>query len=316
MSTPIVYFTRNPENDHVRIGSDGKGSNRRTDAHAQYGFSDLLALIHGDDEDEKKIHQYFTEAGDLVPGRKSVYRGDRVYEYISWLIARTFAVGAYADLDKIPRLPWNVWAPAEYRADEHYAGQLSLLAALPPRERVAQTNRLAYLNSESDEWNTPIKILDAARATFLEGVIDTDPASNFEAQRFVQARCWYSKAQNGLRTDLPWTGATWLNPPYGIGDTSAGPFVQRLVEELRDGNVTEAITNLNVSSITTNWFAPVWRDAISHIVYKGRPDYWKPGATEASSPNKGTIFSYFGQCDDRFREAFASFGYPIQVVGR
>ena len=305
----VVYFARNPENNHVRVGSDGNGNGSRTNKHAQYGFDDLLALVPGDSEDEKLIHRFFES--DLVPARKSVYRGERIYDYVTWLIARSFAVERYEDLEKVPRLPWNVWAPSEQRADEDYQGQLSIIAELPPRERIAATHKLAYLSSESDEWNTPPEILAAARIVFA-GQIDTDPASNFEAQRFVQARVWYSKAQNGLRTDLPWIGALWMNPPYGIGETSAGPFVRRLLAELESGNVTEAITNLNVASTTAAWFAPIWKTATSHVIYRGRPNYWRPGAPAQNSPNKGTILSYFGVSPEKFDETFAQFGFTIR----
>jgi hypothetical protein len=311
MTESIVYFVRNPENDHVRIGSDSKGLGGRARAHSQYGFDELLAALPGDDEDEKLIHEFF--CNDLVPNRKSVYRGERIYDYVTWLVARAYAVPSLADVSKLPRLPWAVWAPAEYRADEIYEGQLSIIAALPPPERVAATHKLAYLSSESDEWNTPPLILDAAREVF-GGTIDTDPASNFEAQKFVQASVWYSKAQNGLRTDLPWSGSVWMNPPYGIGDTSAGPFVRRLLSELRSGNVREAITNLNVSSTTTNWFSPIWNIAALHLIYQGRPDYWRAGDEGASGPNKGTIFSYFGDSEDRFVQIFGPMGHLLRVT--
>lgn len=301
----VVYACRNPENDHVRIGS-GNG-HRRTGSHYQYGFTELVAALWGDEADETKLHSFF--AGDRVPGRKSVYRGAAVYDYLAWLLGREFAVDDLGDLDKLPRLPFSVWAPKEHQADEAYGGQMTILAAMPPPQRPHYAHELAHLSSQSDEWFTPAPIIEAARDAM--GGITTDPASHFDAQRrCVQADVWYSKAQNGLRTDLPWAGNVWLNPPYGRGEGSARAFTDRLVRELETGNVQQAITCLNVASSTALWFAPIWDTAALHLVWRGRPDFWLPDKAE-SSPTKGIILSYFGAHPERFSQHFQEHGTLI-----
>lgn len=69
----------------------------------------------------------------------------------------------------------------------------------------------ALTSSESNEWYTPLKYIEAARAVM--GGIDLDPASNESAQQWIKAKQFYIKDDDGLHK--PWYGRLWLNPPYG-----------------------------------------------------------------------------------------------------
>ena len=186
-----------------------------------------------------------------------------------------------------------------------------LTAALPLRTRVAVASSLSWLSSESDDWYTPPDIIEAARIAM--GGIDLDPATSSNAQKIVRAATWYTVAMNGLRTDLPWRGNVWLNPPYGRGESSARAFVDRLVGEYTAGHVTQAITCLNLLSTSAQWFEPVWDHAAEHLVYRGRPNFFQVGR-EGSSPSKGVLLSYFGASPDQFADAFQAMGYVIRRV--
>jgi ParB family chromosome partitioning protein len=94
----------------------------------------------------------------------------------------------------------------------------------------------------SQEWYTPGYILDAARM-LLQG-IDLDPASCEEANKTVQAKCFFTREDDGL--SRKWHGRVFLNPPGPVkGDKSTKGIVNRfwekLVEEWIDDRVTEAV---------------------------------------------------------------------------
>jgi hypothetical protein len=304
----LVYFQQHldPTRDWIRIGFTG-GNGRREDRQEEF---EPIAVIQGCDDDEANLHQFFDRHRVARKIDRSTYQGDEVYDYVTWLLERNFAGRNRQEAEQLPRLPWSVWRPQE-RRNEDRGGQLSLLADLPKRERISVARSdLAHLSSESDDWYTPANLIDAARKTM--GSIDTDPASCITAQRQIGATIFYTKDQDGLRTDLPWKGAVWLNPPYGRGESSATAFVTRLLKEFKAGTITQAITCLNLASSCALWFDPIWETATVHLIYRGRPNFWN-GQHQDSSPTKGIILSYFGDHSDRFIAAFERFGHIIEA---
>ena len=66
-----------------------------------------------------------------------------------------------------------------------------------------------------DDWLTPAEYLPYIYA--LLGDIDLDPCSTHNANaQFLRARKIYTLEEDGLNTNDPWTGTTYLFPPtYG-----------------------------------------------------------------------------------------------------
>jgi len=66
-----------------------------------------------------------------------------------------------------------------------------------------------------DDWLTPVEYLPYIDA--LLGDIDLDPCStHFANDQYLRAKTIFTYAEDGLNTDLPWTGKTYLFPPtYG-----------------------------------------------------------------------------------------------------
>lgn len=158
--------------------------------------------------------------------------------------------------------------------------------------------------SLSNEWYTPAEYLEAAR--YVMGGIDIDPASNDYANQRVQAGVYYTSETNGLEQE--WHGRCWLNPPYG---RMSGAFIQRLTEQYKAGNVTEAVVLLNAHSAETDWFAPLWDHLLcftDHRINFESPDGVKDGSTH------GSVFIYLGQNERAFHEAFKQFGYVVKQV--
>lgn len=92
-------------------------------------------------------------------------------------------------------------------------------------------------SSEYSDWISPIWLIEMARTVM--GSIDLDPATDFNAQKYVKAtNCFFDK---GLT--MKWFGNVFLNPPGGkVGNQSqAVIWWQKLMEEIYSRRVRHAI---------------------------------------------------------------------------
>lgn len=74
-------------------------------------------------------------------------------------------------------------------------------------------------SSESNEWGTPVPVVEAGRETL--GGIDLDPFSSESFNERVKATLFYSS--NGF--DAPWMGRCFVNPPGGFVDAHGRPCI-------------------------------------------------------------------------------------------
>lgn len=159
-------------------------------------------------------------------------------------------------------------------------------------------------SSASNEYYTPLPILDAARE--LLGAIDLDPASSEDANRTVRAARYYAQDEDGLAQ--PWAGRVWLNPPYGIegGESNQARWSRRLLAEYAAGAVTEAL--LLVNAVPGNrWFVPLKRHAICFPDERVRFSHpLRP--SERSQPTQSNAIVYLGPQVARFAAIFERFG--------
>lgn len=152
-----------------------------------------------------------------------------------------------------------------------------------------------------DEWGTPEKYIRLVREVM--GAIDLDPASNDYAQQTIRAARYFTREDNGLAQ--PWTGRVWLNPPYSRGLINR--FVDKLVSEWWDGNVTEAIV-LTHSKSDTKWFRKLVNCSICYCD-AGRIRHNKgEGEGVGNSPPCGSTFFYFGRDSSVFNDVFRDVG--------
>lgn len=164
------------------------------------------------------------------------------------------------------------------------------------------------LSSKYNDWHTPEKYLKAVRAVL--GAIDLDPASCETANCTVSAARYYTEAENGLL--LPWAGRVFVNPPYGkvAGQSSQELFILKLIKEVREGNVSEAIALVNFVP-GYKWFKPLWDYpicSVDHCIKFVRGDGAPSGKAKASS-----CFVYFGEDTEKFITEFSQFG---PVIGK
>src|SRR5690606_11656845 len=123
------------------------------------------------------------------------------------------------------------------------------------------------LGTGNNEWYTPATYIDAARDVL--GKIDLDPASSERAQAVVKAERYFTADDDGL--DSNWFGNVWLNPPYSRDLLPS--FVDKLVCEVREGNVEQAIM-LTHNFSDTAWFHNAAEIADSICFTRGRIDFY------------------------------------------
>ena len=110
-------------------------------------------------------------------------------------------------------------------------------------------------------WNdalTPVQILDAVTALF--GEIDLDPCAVSDEPRNVPAKSHYTLAENGLATELAWSGRVFIHPPM---DT-ATQWIDRTLREHEDGTISEAVLLLPVRTDVA-WFRSLNGFAIAFL---------------------------------------------------
>src|SRR5262249_46252551 len=133
--------------------------------------------------------------------------------------------------------------------------------------QLAELQQAANFSSESVEWYTPARYLEAVHKVM--GGVDLDPASNMQANGFVQAAKYFDKEEDGLKQD--WFGRVFLNPPYGRGEDNksslAGLFCQKAVEQYECGNVQSCIILVN-SLHSQSWQAPLYNYPICLVDHR------------------------------------------------
>ncbi len=181
-----------------------------------------------------------------------------------------------------------------------------VIAELPLDEQVEAlkdpkslpTTRL--LNTGNEEWYTPEKYINMARAV-MNG-IDLDPASCEFAQKVVQASKFYTKEDDGL--EQQWSGRVWINPPYSKG--LIDKFVEKVCAEYQLGDVDEAVVMVH-NSADTEWFRKLGEVADRLCLTHGRISCYAEGEA-SNSPVSGHAFFYFGPNSGRFKNIFESIG--------
>lgn len=169
---------------------------------------------------------------------------------------------------------------------------------------------------KSNEWYTPARYVEAARKVM--GGIDLDPASCGIANRTVKATRYYSIENDGLKQE--WRGRIWLNPPFGRKDAAAngfgggktimGIFINKLINEYNQGNVSQAIL-LATAKTDASWFPKLWDYPL--CVADHRVIFTRPG-DEPQGHFYGTIFVYLGPNEQAFIEHFSEFGRIAKAI--
>jgi len=164
----------------------------------------------------------------------------------------------------------------------------------------------SIMSSESVEWGTPSRYIEAAR--MVMGQIDLDPASCDAANRTVRAARYFSELMDGLKQ--LWRAETvFLNPPYGkTGNRSNQDiWAEKLIMEYKFGEIKQAILLVNACT-SERWFQPLWVFPI--CLTNHRIKFNDLNGSGRTQPTKGSAFVYLAPNDGTFVEHFQQFG-PI-----
>jgi hypothetical protein len=250
--------------------------------------------------------RYYLDAGRRLIAKKAEIIAVRKGNWLSWLEANEAALGFK---ERAARLLMN--------AANNYAGtnrQSTTDLDINDAHWLIKFNRQMWgnhvrgtLGTGDNEWFTPAQYIAAARAVM--GGIDIDPASHPLAQKTVDAKdyCTRDGGDNSLRNGLewPWRGKVWLNPPYGRDDI--GPFVDKLLAEVRCGNTTAAIL-LTHNYTDTDWFQAAVSMVDALCFTKGRINFYNDRG-EVCNPTQGQVFLYYGRDIEGFQQVFGAFGF-------
>lgn len=172
----------------------------------------------------------------------------------------------------------------------------ALTAAAEEMERPSlagiQSRSPGMFTSDSPEWYTPAHIIKAVVEVL--GTIDLDPCA--EPAKRVPATNHYTAEDDGL--EQGWRGRIYMNPPYGREIVA---WVNKLTEEHKYGNVTEAIALVPARVDTTWWQTLTHREV---LFVDGRLRF---SEHENAAPFPSAV-CYLGPNWTRFREVFAPLG--------
>lgn len=175
---------------------------------------------------------------------------------------------------------------------------------------LAELWQAANFSSESVEWYTPARYLEAVRQVL--GDIDLDPASNQQANATIGAKKFFTQDDNGLRKK--WSGRVFMNPPYGKteeGKSLASAFCNKAIEEYEAGNIDACIILIN-SLHSQAWQAPLYTHTVCFVDH--RIQFISGDGQTNKNPTFQNIFVYLGTDVEKFSAAFAKFGYVMREI--
>ncbi len=252
---------------------------------------------------ERRLGELAREMPKALPPRKGTVRvadctviGSKASELAALGISKQRA----HDYEKIAGIPREQFEESVRLAREEQR-EITTAGAL----RIAAGGKVANFSSESVEWYTPKRYIEAARQVL--GGIDLDPASNAAANRVVGAKTFYSRTDDGMSKE--WRGRVWLNPPY-MRDVT-GDWTARLAEQYCSGITHSAILLINAAT-ERGWFRPLWDYPICFTDH--RIEFYRTDDQPAASPLMGNAFVYFGTDVARFAHAFRTIGRTVIAV--
>jgi phage N-6-adenine-methyltransferase len=165
---------------------------------------------------------------------------------------------------------------------------------------------------DGDDWHTPAIYIESARRVM--GSIDFDPFSSVLANRTVQARRFFTEADDALTT--PWSHpdqrTCWMNPPYSRGLSSQA--VDRFLDQYDYGAFDQAVVLMNAST-DTNWFHRLAKACSAFCLTNFRIAFENTDGKSKSGNTKGQVFFYFGPDPSNFKKVFAPYGIVLDTKG-
>ena len=183
---------------------------------------------------------------------------------------------------------------------------ISEITAVPQeamREIAQEVVKRAHVanNSGNNEWYTPAKHIELARAVM--GGIDTDPASSEIANRTVKATQYFTAEDDGR--GKVWAGRVWMNPPYA--QPLMGEFAEAVASKFESGEIEQACVLVN-NATETQWFQRLLSASDAVCFPKSRIKFIDPDGNASGAPLQGQAIIYMGEFVTRFQHAFGCEG--------
>jgi len=169
------------------------------------------------------------------------------------------------------------------------------------------------VNSQSVNWCTPPKYVDAVKKVF-GGVISLDPCSN--EWSIVNAETEYRlPEQDGLRGS--WDYPTiYVNPPYG-SDKERRTTIKHWLYKCAYAHKhygSEVLALVPVATNTSHWKEYVWSRATAVcFLYDTRLRFLVEGKDEGKGAPMSCAMIYWNKNIDRFMEVFNEFGAVVNL---
>lgn len=167
------------------------------------------------------------------------------------------------------------------------------------------------INSDSQEWCTPPKYVNAVRKFF--GKIHLDPCSN--SQSIVNADVEYRLPKtDGLTAS--WDYPTiYVNPPYGI-DKARKTSIKNWLYKCADAHISfnsEVLALIPVATNTKHWKQHVFSMANSICFLADTRLKFINGNNDKGAPMACAII-YWGKDGEKFYQHFSEYGAVVSVV--
>ncbi|NES02009.1 MAG: hypothetical protein F6K22_03700 [Okeania sp. SIO2F4] len=166
---------------------------------------------------------------------------------------------------------------------------------VPNYGKKSKEKALSISLKSSDCWYTPPEIVELLKKVL--GNIDLDPCS--DDGKHIPAKLHYTATEDGLNQQ--WQGKVFINPPYSC----PGKWIEKLISEINDSNVTEAIALLPAST-DTKWFATLWNQPI--CFWKGRIKFLDTNYQPQLPARQSHCLVYWGENADKFNKVFSEYG--------
>jgi hypothetical protein len=169
------------------------------------------------------------------------------------------------------------------------------------------------VNSQSVNWCTPVKYVDAVKKVF-GGKIALDPCSN--EWSIVNAQTEYCLPdQNGLKKS--WNYPTiYVNPPYG-SDKKRGTTIKHWLYRCAHAHKnygSEVLALVPVATNTSHWKEYVWGRATAVcFLYDTRLRFLVKGKDEGKGAPMSCAMIYWNKSADTFMEVFNDFGAVVDL---
>jgi len=156
------------------------------------------------------------------------------------------------------------------------------------------------VNTNSTDWNTPPKYVDAVKKVL--GNIEFDPCSNDLS--IVDANV--ELQQGGIEDDWNKYKTIFVNPPYGRG-------IAQWLKKCSGVN-SEVIALIPVATNTRHWKESVFTADIICFLADTRLRFMINGNTENKGASMACCMVYWGKNKSRFVEIFNKFGTCVEVI--